>query len=204
MPPLPTSRQDLNGRVTDAELTHWLLSVGNSSKPDPHTFSWRSGGINRSSEEVGFTPLRGPCTSVKAPTVPAAMTSSKEHLAVADKLRKHIVESCAEIPSAAAWSSFSQQPDSRQEKPDVLEMMVRFLIWHLQQRSVRRSSFTVAVSEGYSSCIQEVKNLLSQDERQTEGQKNLLSHLQSAGFILRRAESDSPKSDGLSTLQLSM
>uniref|UniRef100_A0A3B3SZY2 Orange domain-containing protein n=1 Tax=Paramormyrops kingsleyae TaxID=1676925 RepID=A0A3B3SZY2_9TELE len=59
----------------------------------------------------------------------------------------------------------------------------------------QRSSFTVAVSEGYSSCIQEVKNLLSQDERQTEGQKNLLSHLQSAGFILPRAGSSCPKSD---------
>uniref|UniRef100_A0A3B3T1Z4 Orange domain-containing protein n=1 Tax=Paramormyrops kingsleyae TaxID=1676925 RepID=A0A3B3T1Z4_9TELE len=106
---------------------------------------------------------------------PASLSPTHSHGDLG--LRKHIVEKLRRDPISSSMEQL--QP----------AMMVRFLIRHLQERSVRRSSFTVAVSEGYSSCIQEVKNLLSQDERQTEGQKNLLSHLQSAGFILPRAGS---------------
>ncbi|XP_064161527.1 transcription factor HES-5-like [Anguilla rostrata] len=119
-----------------------------------------------------------------APTVPAAMTYSKEHLILTNKLRKPVVEkmrrdrinsSIEQLKSLLGPAFLQQQPDSKLEKADILEMAVFFL--KRQQQPV--SSSSSPVSQGYSRCVQEIKHFLSREEVMSQSQKRLLNHFQS-------------------------
>ncbi|KAI4895249.1 hypothetical protein NFI96_022876 [Prochilodus magdalenae] len=71
-----------------------------------------------------------------APAVTSAMTISKEHLPLHNKLRKPVVEkmrrdqinsSTKQLGTLLAPEFLNQQPDSKLEKADILEMIVSFL-----------------------------------------------------------------------------
>ncbi|XP_030276853.1 protein hairy-like [Sparus aurata] len=82
-----------------------------------------------------------------APTITAAMTNSQEHLTLTHKLRKPLVEklrrerinsSIEHLKSLLGPDFLKQQPDSKLEKADILEMTVcvlrRLQQQHHQQR----------------------------------------------------------------------
>ncbi|XP_070759068.1 transcription factor HES-4-like [Enoplosus armatus] len=82
-----------------------------------------------------------------APTITATMTSSQEHLTLTHKLRKPLVEklrrerinsSIEQLKSLLGPEFLKQQPDSKLEKADILEMTVcvlrRLQQQHQQQR----------------------------------------------------------------------
>uniref|UniRef100_A0AAQ5XXJ0 Transcription factor HES-5 n=1 Tax=Amphiprion ocellaris TaxID=80972 RepID=A0AAQ5XXJ0_AMPOC len=71
-----------------------------------------------------------------APTITAAITNSQEHLTLTHKLRKPLVEklrrerinsSIEQLKSLLGPEFLKQQPDSKMEKADILEMTVCFL-----------------------------------------------------------------------------
>ncbi|CAK6960927.1 transcription factor HES-5-like [Scomber scombrus] len=77
-----------------------------------------------------------------APTITAAMTNSQEHLTLTHKLRKPLVEklrrerinsSIEQLKSLLGPKFLKQQPDSKMEKADILEMTV-CLLTKLQQQ----------------------------------------------------------------------
>ncbi|CAI5687097.1 unnamed protein product [Oreochromis niloticus] len=67
-----------------------------------------------------------------------------------------------------------QQPDSKLEKADILEMTVSILR-RLQQQ--RQAADSAPVDKGYSRCAQEMVNFLSKVEVKTQSQRNLLNHI---------------------------
>uniref|UniRef100_UPI0037E83CAB transcription factor HES-4-like n=1 Tax=Semicossyphus pulcher TaxID=241346 RepID=UPI0037E83CAB len=78
-----------------------------------------------------------------APTITAAITNSQEHLTLTPKLRKPLVEklrrerinsSIEQLKSLLGPEFLKQQPDSKLEKADILEMTV-FVLTRLQQQS---------------------------------------------------------------------
>uniref|UniRef100_UPI0037E9B467 transcription factor HES-4-like n=1 Tax=Semicossyphus pulcher TaxID=241346 RepID=UPI0037E9B467 len=78
-----------------------------------------------------------------APTITAAITNSQEHLTLTHKLRKPLVEklrrerinsSIEQLKSLLGPEFLKQQPDSKLEKADILEMTVCVLT-RLQQQS---------------------------------------------------------------------
>ncbi|XP_053266812.1 transcription factor HES-2 [Pleuronectes platessa] len=82
-----------------------------------------------------------------APTITAAMTNSQEHLTRSHKLRKPLVEklrrerinSSIELLKSLLGPEFlNQQPDSKLEKADILEMTVCFMTQLLQQNQQQR------------------------------------------------------------------
>nr|XP_006642107.1 PREDICTED: transcription factor HES-5-like [Lepisosteus oculatus] len=124
-----------------------------------------------------------------APTVTAAMGYSKEHMTLAIKLRKPIVEkmrrdrinsSIEQLRQLLGQEFLDQQPDSKLEKADILEMAVCYLRRHSQRQPVSAPSGPSAESEGYSRCVQEIKRFLSQDGTKVESQGRLLNHFQHA------------------------
>ncbi|XP_042259322.1 transcription factor HES-5-like [Thunnus maccoyii] len=81
-----------------------------------------------------------------APTITAAMTNSQDHLTLTHKLRKPLVEklrrerinsSIEQLKSLLGPEFVKQQPDSKLEKADILEMTVCFLT-QLQQQNQRQ------------------------------------------------------------------
>ncbi|KAG8007557.1 Transcription factor HES-5 [Nibea albiflora] len=116
-----------------------------------------------------------------APTITAAMTKSQEHLTLTHKLRKPLVEklrrerinsSIEQLKSLLGPEFLKQQPDSKLEKADILEMTV-CVLRRLQQRQTMESA---AVGQGYSRCVQEVKHFMSREKVQTQSQRRLLNH----------------------------
>ncbi|XP_073325212.1 transcription factor HES-4-like [Pagrus major] len=82
-----------------------------------------------------------------APTITAAMTNSQEHLILTHKLRKPLVEklrrerinsSIEQLKSLLGPDFLKQQPDSKLEKADILEMTVCVLRRLQQQHQQRR------------------------------------------------------------------
>ncbi|KAL7408686.1 hypothetical protein ABVT39_027577 [Epinephelus coioides] len=82
-----------------------------------------------------------------APTITAAMTNSQEHLTLTHKLRKPLVEklrrerinsSIEQLKSLLGPEFLKQQPDSKMEKADILEMTVCFLTQLQQQHQQQR------------------------------------------------------------------
>ncbi|XP_053172546.1 transcription factor HES-5-like [Scomber japonicus] len=78
-----------------------------------------------------------------APTITAAMTNSQEHHTLTHKLRKPLVEklrrerinsSIEQLKSLLGPEFLKQQPDSKMERADILEMTVCFLT-QLQQQN---------------------------------------------------------------------
>ncbi|XP_036390009.1 transcription factor HES-5-like [Megalops cyprinoides] len=122
-----------------------------------------------------------------APTATAAMNSSKEYLTLNNKLRKPMVEkmrrdrinsSIEQLKSLLGPELLSQNPDSKQEKADILEMTVCFLRRQHQHQQANSMSCSTAVSEGYFKCVQEAVSFLSRCEVKTASQRRLLSHFQ--------------------------
>ncbi|XP_041099382.1 transcription factor HES-5-like [Polyodon spathula] len=117
-----------------------------------------------------------------APTITAAMRYSQGHLAMTNKLRKPVVEkmrrdrinsSIEQLKTLLGKEFVKQQPDSKLEKADILEMTVCYL---RQSASARPATG----NEGYSRCVQEIVRFLSRDEMKTETQRKLLNHFQAA------------------------
>ncbi|XP_027135503.1 protein hairy-like [Larimichthys crocea] len=82
-----------------------------------------------------------------APTITAAMIKSQEHLTLTHKLRKPLVEklrrerinsSIEQLKSLLGPEFLKQQPDSKLEKADILEMTVCVLRQLQQQRQQQR------------------------------------------------------------------
>ncbi|XP_007547103.1 transcription factor HES-5-like [Poecilia formosa] len=118
-----------------------------------------------------------------APAITAAMTNSQEHLMLNHKLRKPQVEklrrerinsSIEQLKSLLLGAEFlKQQPDSKLEKADILEMTVCFL---RQLQKQHPDVVSGAVELGYSRCVQEAVHFLSKDEVKTQSQGRLLKH----------------------------
>ncbi|CAK6960931.1 transcription factor HES-5-like [Scomber scombrus] len=141
-----------------------------------------------------------------APTITAAMTNSQEHLTLTHKLRKPLVEkvrrerinnSIEQLKSLLGPEFLKQQPDSKMEKADILEMTVCFLR-RLQHQGVG----SAAVDQGYSRCVREVAHFLSKEEVKTQSQRRLLNHfnkLQSSSDKNLRDADFSPLSSTVKT-----
>ncbi|XP_008300470.1 transcription factor HES-5-like [Stegastes partitus] len=130
-------------------------------------------------------------STAMAPTVFGQ--ASKEHLTPAHKLRKPMVEklrrdrintSIEQLKSLLGPEFLRQQPDSKQEKADILEMAVSYLrSWQQQkqQQQQQQASLTsslMTATDGYSHCVQEAVSFLSHCEVQTQAHRLLLSHFQ--------------------------
>ncbi|XP_036415526.1 transcription factor HES-5-like [Colossoma macropomum] len=121
------------------------------------------------------------------PAVTSAMTISKEHLPLSNKLRKPVVEkmrrdrinsSIEQLKTLLAPEFLNQQSDSKLEKADILEMTVSFLRRQQKQQQPAFSTSSTAVSQGFSRCVNEVVHFLSKDEVKTQSQRKLLNHFQ--------------------------
>uniref|UniRef100_A0A672Z8T4 Transcription factor HES-5 n=2 Tax=Sphaeramia orbicularis TaxID=375764 RepID=A0A672Z8T4_9TELE len=121
-----------------------------------------------------------------APTITAAMTNSEEHLTLTHKLRKPLVEklrrerinsSIEQLKSLLGPEFLQQQPDSKMEKADILEMTVCFLRRQQQQQQQQHHIVdSAALNQGYTTCAQEVVNFLSKEEVKTKFQRRLKNH----------------------------
>ncbi|XP_054905997.1 transcription factor HES-5-like [Poeciliopsis prolifica] len=120
-----------------------------------------------------------------APTISPARTNSLEHLTLNHKLRKPLVEklrrerinsSIEQLKSLLAPEFLKQQPESKLEKADILEMTVCFLRQLQKQQQHHPAPDKVAVELGYARCVQEVTNFLTKDELETQSQKRLLKN----------------------------
>ncbi|XP_053172534.1 transcription factor HES-5-like [Scomber japonicus] len=143
-----------------------------------------------------------------APTITAAMTNSQEHYTLTHKLRKPLVEklrrdrinsSIEQLKSLLGPKFLKQQPDSKMEKADILEMTVCFLKQLQQQNHAVESA---AVDQGYSRCVREVAHFLSKEEVKTQSQRRLLNHfnkLQSSSEKNLREADFSPLSSTVQT-----
>ncbi|KAJ3585825.1 hypothetical protein NHX12_012233 [Muraenolepis orangiensis] len=116
-----------------------------------------------------------------APTTAASNVGhihySKEHLTSSHKLRKPMVEklrrdrintSIEQLKSLLGPEFLRQQPDSKQEKADILEMAVAYLkIWRLHKRQQHQRGADAeaeAGGDGYASCVQEAVAFLSKSQ----------------------------------------
>uniref|UniRef100_A0A8C5D4L4 Transcription factor HES-5 n=2 Tax=Gouania willdenowi TaxID=441366 RepID=A0A8C5D4L4_GOUWI len=117
-----------------------------------------------------------------APTITAAMSHSQEHHTLSHKLRKPLVEkqrrerinsSIEQLKSLLGPEFLKQQPDSKLEKADILEMTVCFLRSLQHQHGALSSA---AVDHGYSRCVQEMVNFMSKQEVKPQTQRRMLNH----------------------------
>ncbi|KAI5093358.1 hairy-related 4, tandem duplicate 3 [Silurus meridionalis] len=120
-----------------------------------------------------------------APTNTSAMTISNKHHPLNNKMRKLMVEkmrrdrinsSIEQLKSLLAPEFLNQQPDSKLEKADILEMTVSFL--RQEQRLQPTFSSSSAINHGFSRCVHEVVHFLSKAEVKTQIQRKLLNHFQ--------------------------
>ncbi|GLD67256.1 transcription factor HES-5-like protein [Lates japonicus] len=138
------------------------------------------------------------------------MTNSQDHLTLTHKLRKPLVEklrrerinsSIEQLKSLLGPEFLKQQPDSKLEKADILEMTVCFLR-QLQQQQQHQAVDSAVVNQGYSRCVQEVAHFLSKEEVKTQSQRRLLNHfnkLQSSSDKNLREADFSPLSSTVQT-----
>uniref|UniRef100_A0A3Q2GA47 Transcription factor HES-5 n=1 Tax=Cyprinodon variegatus TaxID=28743 RepID=A0A3Q2GA47_CYPVA len=93
-----------------------------------------------------------------------------------EKLRRERINSSIEQLKTLLGPEFlKQQPDSKMEKADILEMTVCFLR-RLQKQQKHPAVDMGAADIGYSRCVQEVMHFLSKDELETQSKKQLLKH----------------------------
>lgn len=126
-----------------------------------------------------------------------------------EKLRRDRINSCIEQLKALLGPEFlRQQPDSKQEKADVLEMTVAYLTaW---QRGGPKGAPALPIwggpkgapalrasGDGYSRCVQEAVTFLSHCQLQGPAHSRLLGHFQG------RAPESAPVSPPRSPLQQS-
>ncbi|XP_053499919.1 transcription factor HES-5-like [Ictalurus furcatus] len=193
--------------LVPSELPHWLQTVRTSSEPRTHTFIWRLESINRggserelSTAQIFSSQKANRRNTAMAPTITASMINSNHLLPLTNKLRKPIVEKMRrerinsgieKLKSLLGGEFLKQQPDSRQEKADILEMTVYFL--RQQQQSHKKSSCSTEVDEGYSRCVQEAINFLSQCQVHTQSQKRVLTHFLTTQPSMEKSRSVVPQ-----------
>lgn len=94
-----------------------------------------------------------------------------------EKLRRdRINTSIEQLKSLLGPEFLRQQPDSKQEKADILEMAVAYLRSWQQQK--QRHAAVMSGGDGYSRCVQEAVSFLSHCDAQTQAHRRLLSHFQ--------------------------
>ncbi|KAF7668634.1 hypothetical protein LDENG_00296200 [Lucifuga dentata] len=194
-----------------SQCSDWLETVRNSSKPKTHTFIWRCVSINRGQRQsrsstsnrlFSDTQTSRKDTAAMVPTPsPTAYGHpdfTKEHLTPAHKLRKPMVEklrrdrinTCIEqLKSLLSPEFLRQQPDSKQEKADILEMAVSYLRNWQQQNQQAATSATMRTGNGYAHCVQEAVSFLSRCEVQTQAHRRLLGHFQNLQASSRSSRS---------------
>ncbi|KAL2091291.1 hypothetical protein ACEWY4_013554 [Coilia grayii] len=120
-----------------------------------------------------------------APTITSTADHPKEYLSLTHKMRKPIVEklrrdrtnnSIEELKALLGPQLLNQQPDSKLEKADILEMTFCLLRQHLQQK--KKTSFSSADSQGFSRCAEEANHFLFKDSLKTQSQEKLLTLFQ--------------------------
>ncbi|KAG9260214.1 transcription factor HES-5-like [Astyanax mexicanus] len=122
------------------------------------------------------------------PAITSAPSISKELLPLNNKLRKPVVEkmrrdrinsSIEQLKTLLTPEFLNQQPDSKLEKADILEMTVSFLRRQQkqQQQQPAFSSRSAAVNQGFSRCVHELLHFLSKDEVKTQSQRKLMNHV---------------------------
>ncbi|XP_020792505.2 transcription factor HES-5-like [Boleophthalmus pectinirostris] len=98
-----------------------------------------------------------------APTITAATGLSQDHLSLSHKLRKPVVEklrrerinsSIEQLKSLLCAEFFQQQPDSKLEKADVLEMTVTVLTRLQQQNKTHFLSQSLMKNSQQSHCTE--------------------------------------------------
>ncbi len=93
-----------------------------------------------------------------------------------EKLRRERINSSIEqLKSLLGPQFLKQQPDSKLEKADILEMTV-CVLRRLQQQQQCPAVDSAAVDQGYSRCVQEVEHFLSGQQVETQSQRRLLKH----------------------------
>lgn len=98
---------------------------------------------------------------------------------VVEKLRRDRINTCIEQLKALLGPEFlRQQPDSKQEKADILEMTVAYLRAWQQQAPGPVAPSPRSSGEGYSRCVQEAVSFLSHCQLQTPAHRRLLGHFQ--------------------------
>ncbi|CAL8351918.1 transcription factor HES-5-like [Gadus morhua] len=141
-----------------------------------------------------------------APTITSAMTSSQDHLTLPHKIRKPLVEklrrerinsSIEQLKSLLGPEFLKQEPDSKMEKADILEMTVDFLRQLQLSRHGKSFKGLTAANQGHSRCVQEVVHFLSKDEVKTLANRRMLDHFQNL-----RTSSDTRLTEG-GSIQLS-
>ncbi|KAG9260212.1 transcription factor HES-5-like [Astyanax mexicanus] len=123
------------------------------------------------------------------PAITSAPSISKELLPLNNKLRKPVVEkmrrdrinsSIEQLKTLLTPEFLNQQPDSKLEKADILEMTVSFLRRQQQKQQQQQPAFSsrsAAVNEGFSRCVHELLHFLSKDEVKTQSQRKLMNHV---------------------------
>ncbi|CAL8351933.1 transcription factor HES-5 [Gadus morhua] len=139
-----------------------------------------------------------------APTITSAMTSPQNHQTLTHKIRKPLVEklrrerinsSIEQLKSLLGPEFLKQEPDSKMEKADILEITVEFV--RQQQLSRHENSTSSAANRGHSRCVQEMAHYLSKDEVKTLSNRRMLDHFQSLD------SSSETRLSGAGALQLS-
>lgn len=94
-----------------------------------------------------------------------------------EKLRRdRINTSIEQLKSLLGPEFLRQQPDSKQEKADILEMAVAYLRNWRQQQQAAETCDRRAASDGYSHCVQEAVSFLSHCKIHTQAHSQLLGH----------------------------
>ena len=115
-----------------------------------------------------------------------------------EKLRRERINSSIEqLKSLLGPEFLKQQPDSKLEKADILEMTV-CLLRRLQQQ--HQAVNPAGVNQGYSRCVQEVAHFLSKEEVKTQSQRRWLNHIYKSSSDEKLREADfSPLSSTVQT-----
>ncbi|XP_016359636.1 uncharacterized protein LOC107701977 [Sinocyclocheilus anshuiensis] len=126
---------DIDVNMSSLQLFHWLQTVRNSNKLKPHTFIWRFGSINRgAAASANQTHSEQRDLQHRDPDMTPTIIS-KEQLPLNNKLRKPRVEkmrrdrinsSIEQLKCLLAPEFLKQQPDTKLEKADILEMTLNF------------------------------------------------------------------------------
>ncbi|XP_063072299.1 enhancer of split mgamma protein-like [Engraulis encrasicolus] len=127
-----------------------------------------------------------------APTITTTADHPKDYMSLSHKLRKPIVEklrrdrinNCIEeLKALLGPQLLNQQPETKLEKADILEMTVCLLRRHLQQKTL------YSLNVGFPT--QEIANSLSKDGAQTHSHGAVLNHLQTLKISSKEAMEDS-------------
>ncbi|XP_062401127.1 transcription factor HES-5-like [Sardina pilchardus] len=116
-----------------------------------------------------------------APTITSTADHSRKQANLPHKIRKPVVEkmrrdrinkSIEELKDLLGPQLLNQQPDSKLEKADILEMTVCLLRQQLQVKTLQHVD---AVHQGFSRCAQEVVYFLSKNSGKTQSYGRLLT-----------------------------